>query len=479
MEYFFYLLVFTIPWLALSPWQTVMGVPGGYIFVAMVMLFNLFLIIDNSRLIRWKNIKNMPLVIPLVFFLVANIVSLLRIFLLEGSGGLWGNNFKEVGYLFFAVLFYWGVVNFVNDEQKVRNTIRFFVAGAVLACLIGMLKLVLYMYGLPMGVAQTWTVPRLLAPAGESQVLGGFIITLLPLVLALILYRISYFKVLTGILSAFILLLALVMTFSAGAWAGFAAALVILLSMIGFYNLKQVLPVLLVFALTASSLFVIDKTAYPGYFKGFESITRKITGQFGSSVSRLTSETKAAQNTVDVPPKVETSKPVENLTVDPAVQLGHPKFDESVFSGAERSWFRGALWRMFKSSPVFGVGPGNFEKLYVEYRPEGAPVPLYNTKPHNQYMEILAETGLVGSLTFVSVIISIFSGIFTAWPGLSVGNRKLLAGLMASLAAVGVHGYAFGILVHIQIWLLVGLISVVTAFQNRGFTIRCWGEDRL
>lgn len=495
MNYLFYLLVFLIPWLALSPWQKVLGVPGGYIFVALVMLFILALLIDNPRKFCWKNIKNTPLMVPLAFFIAANAASLLRILILEGPVGFWGNNFKEVSYLVFAVLFYWAAVNFLTDEQKIIDTVKVFLAGAVFACLIGILKLILYIYGSPLGVAQPWTVPRLLAPAGESQVLGGFIITLLPVVLAVLLYRISFFKVVPSIFNASVLLLALIMTFSAGAWAGFAVALFLLFIALGFYNLRQVLPVVLVFVLAGSVVVTVDKTIYPGYLKGFESITRKFTEKPAESVNNQNKEpaekaegqkteegpkTIEGQNTVEgqKTAEVQQSKNSSGL-LNPAAFEENPEFDQSVLSGVERNWFRAALWSMFKSSPVLGVGPGNFEKLYVKHRPEGTPAPPFIPKPHNQYMEILAETGLLGSLAFMTVIISLFATVLTGWSALSLNNRKFMVGLVTSLAAVGVHGYAFGILVHIQIWLLAALISAVALLQNRGFTIRGWGGDRL
>ncbi|HWI54826.1 MAG TPA: O-antigen ligase family protein [Desulfobacteria bacterium] len=472
MDYIFYLTLFLIPWLALSPWQTVAGIPGGFIFVCLVAVCTLFTAVRANGLLTIDNLKKTPLMGALVLFLAANVLSLLRILVLEGTGGLWSNNLKEIGYLFFAVVFYWTMHHFIDNEEKLIAIIRLMIASSVLACLYGIGRLVLFMFHSPFGLAQPWTVPRLLAPAGESQVIGGFIIAFLPLVIAVLLYKAPSFNRGLIFVGVFILLLGLIMTFSAGAWAGFAGALLLLFAFVPFYDFRQLTAVFLTFVLVISVVVLIDKTIYPGYLNGFGSVTQKFTGITGASVSGYAKDSVNVTGSANV---TDSGRGKASGVTDP----GSPRFNPSAFSGVERSWFRAALVKMFRSSPVFGVGTGNFEKLYNKYRPAEAPAPPYTPKPHNQYLEILAETGIVGLLSFLSIIGALFSSVIQSWSGLSGKTRKLLLGLAASLAAVGIHGYSFGILVHIQVWLLAALISAVITVSGRKPSLRYWREDRL
>ncbi|HPP12275.1 MAG TPA: O-antigen ligase family protein [bacterium] len=68
-------------------------------------------------------------------------------------------------------------------------------------------------------------------------------------------------------------------------------------------------------------------------------------------------------------------------------------------------------WRMIKMKPIGGWGLGNFQIYYPWYRfreyfrqPEATPV---TNNPHNRYLELWCETGLVGLLLFLGFIILI------------------------------------------------------------------------
>ncbi len=464
MYYFLQLLILVLPWFALSPWHKVFGIPGGYIYAALSGLFIVILIVNRPGLIKWNNIKNTPLIIPMLIFLGANILSFIWTLLSQGPEAFWINNFKEFSYLVFAVAYYWAVVNFLNNSEKLVGSIRVFLISLNLAALYGIGKLVMFMLGSPLGQAQPWTVPRLLAPAGEAQVMGSLMITLLPLAAAIVLYRIKLFSSFSGFLSAVILLFTMIATFSAGAWIGLVMALIVLLVWVPLYDFRQGISLFMVFVLVSSAVFFVDRTIHPGYLKGFDSIIVKITGQSqklsvkpDEQTGRLKLETPNASNAGDASKRAD---------------IKAARYQESVFSKVERSWFRAALWDMFKSSPAFGVGTGNFEKQYNKYRPEGTPELPYTPKPHNQYMEILAETGLAGALAFFLIIINLFGLLYQQWFVLSENGKKLVLGLVASLIAVAVQGYVFGILVHIQVWLLLALtVSATSTCRYHGTNI--------
>ncbi|MHB8170327.1 MAG: O-antigen ligase family protein [Thermincolia bacterium] len=441
MEYYFNLLVFVIPYLALSPWQKFQGVPTGIFFVALAGLFILGLVISRPDLLTWRRIIETPLIIPLGMFILANLVSLVSFIMSQGFSGVQVEGLAEIGYWFFAVAFYWAIINYVDNKEKLLRAIKVFILTITLASLYGISKLLLFMGGFEFGAAQGWTVPRLIGTAGEAQVFGGLIITVLPLAVAIILYKIADLESRWNYLAVPIMLLALIMNFSAGPWAGFGLALMFLLIWIYYYNLKQAMAVILVFLITGLSIIIVDKTIYPNYLEAFRSIAYKITGK------------------VPPPEKFINKGTYETLKEHslPTPDSKDAKYLESLRSKVERSWFRITLWNMFESSPLVGVGPGNFGKLYNQYKPVGAEAPPYIPKPHNQYMEIVAETGLIGLFTFIWIIASLINRLFQSWLNAAETDKKLIIGMIASLLAVGLHGYSFAILVHIQVWLLLGL----------------------
>ncbi|MHA1539859.1 MAG: O-antigen ligase family protein [Alphaproteobacteria bacterium] len=81
-------------------------------------------------------------------------------------------------------------------------------------------------------------------------------------------------------------------------------------------------------------------------------------------------------------------------------------FEKTLYS---RIWFSGI--EMFKQNPVFGVGTKHFRRHCTAERYESAPVgsDLRNVRrcdlhPHNIYIELLAETGLIGFGLFMAIL---------------------------------------------------------------------------
>ncbi len=60
-------------------------------------------------------------------------------------------------------------------------------------------------------------------------------------------------------------------------------------------------------------------------------------------------------------------------------------------------------WELFKESPFFGKGTGSFEKEYINI----APRPTSN--PHNEYLMIGIQWGLIGVILFVGMLVSLWN----------------------------------------------------------------------
>ena len=75
-----------------------------------------------------------------------------------------------------------------------------------------------------------------------------------------------------------------------------------------------------------------------------------------------------------------------------------PKLKEG--SNAERMLLLKGTFNMIKEHPVTGFGINTFMKNFEKYSPENCPKGFY---AHNSYLQMWAETGIVGLLIFLSV----------------------------------------------------------------------------
>ncbi|HSD30054.1 MAG TPA: O-antigen ligase family protein [Vicinamibacteria bacterium] len=130
-----------------------------------------------------------------------------------------------------------------------------------------------------------------------------------------------------------------------------------------------------------------------------------------------------------------------------------------------------AAWRMFLDHPVLGVGAGNYTALYEPYADEvGSAAREYEDPgeaqyPHSLYLEIAAETGILGLLPFGAALLAAFASLRraraaflaagdepAAW--LTRGFEIALAGYLVS--SLFLHGHFSRYL-----WLLLGLATAL------------------
>lgn len=94
-----------------------------------------------------------------------------------------------------------------------------------------------------------------------------------------------------------------------------------------------------------------------------------------------------------------------------------------------------AAWNMFLDHPFFGVGIGNYfnaaQQARYEFTFHGIPAP---PAPHNTYLSVLAETGLVGALPFVLLWICILRVLWLSRGSRGVSVAIVLLLLLDSLA---------------------------------------------
>ena len=119
-------------------------------------------------------------------------------------------------------------------------------------------------------------------------------------------------------------------------------------------------------------------------------------------------------------------------------------------------------WRIFTDHPVLGVGLKNYKYYYQDYaQPLGWDKRREERSAHNLFLEIAAETGLVGLAAFGAIVGSAFYGLRRAERLLTQRGRYNEAGIAWALA-VGLIGYlAASFFLHgaypRYFWLLIGI----------------------
>lgn len=125
-------------------------------------------------------------------------------------------------------------------------------------------------------------------------------------------------------------------------------------------------------------------------------------------------------------------------------------------------------WNMFLNNPVLGVGVGNFDLAYPSYAlPDWPSLPGH---AHNYYLNLLAETGLLGLTAYLGLLASAFAyGGRVLWAygkgqGHGVLRYSVALGVLGTLTALSVHSLFDNLYVHsmaAQVGLSLGLLRVV------------------
>jgi O-antigen ligase len=129
-----------------------------------------------------------------------------------------------------------------------------------------------------------------------------------------------------------------------------------------------------------------------------------------------------------------------------------------------RTWFFSGAWEMFLKNPIIGVGLGNYAYWSPYFQgavlqSAGPGVYMHNAvhtvHAHNDYLEFLAETGLIG-LAFIVWMVVRVTRFF---------ERGAFGGACVAFAIFALSGFP----VHSTMHLLFGLLCAACLLAERGF----------
>ncbi|MGZ3582910.1 MAG: O-antigen ligase family protein [Ktedonobacterales bacterium] len=129
------------------------------------------------------------------------------------------------------------------------------------------------------------------------------------------------------------------------------------------------------------------------------------------------------------------------------------RINDANYSTMERlaHWLAGL--RMFQAHPLLGVGAGNYDAAYLQYG-DLMRWPESLGQAHNYYINVAAETGAIGLLAFIALVVVV---LLLGWRATHprVGNAPspatgwaLALGLFAVLVALTAHNLTDDLFVH-------------------------------
>jgi len=268
--------------------------------------------------------------------------------------------------------------------------------------------------------------PRLEGAVGEMNRFAQVMLMLVPLALMQAWNESSRALKLLALAAMFFAGVGVVLTFSRGAAIGFVILLVFML-LLRVIKFKQLLLLLLL------GLLLMELA--PSYSTRLLSI-ESITGVFN--------------------PDTATSQLTEN-SPDGAIR--------------GRLTVMAAAAQVFAAHPLFGVGPGNF-KFYARAYSNDVLALRYlttNREAHSLYLAILADTGLLGFIPFMMMLLVTLRSLFLISKSSLVENdmKNMARGLMLALIAY----MATGIFLHFSyvryFWIILAIASSASYLGQR------------
>jgi O-antigen ligase len=132
---------------------------------------------------------------------------------------------------------------------------------------------------------------------------------------------------------------------------------------------------------------------------------------------------------------------------------------------------------MFKEKPIFGWGPGTYSFKYAPFQFSYEKTIISTNSgdrgnAHSEYIGPLAESGVLGSLSFVTIIITIFITGIKLYDKLKEKNEKImLVSLLAGLVTYFIHGGLNNFLdtdkASVPFWGFIAGIVALDIYQKR------------
>lgn len=464
IEYLFYFLIFSVPLIFTTSNYELFEFPK------IVLTYGLTIVILTLWLIKgviegkFSFLKS-KLFYALILYLASQIIS--TVFSIDIHTSIFGYYSRFNGGLLsnisYIVLFIIMLSTF--DQKKVYRFIQFIIATAAIVALWGIPSHFGYDPSCRLIVGQ-WTSScwsanfnptlRIFATLGQPNWLAAYLAMILPLsITSIFVYQKAPVKI-YYLASSILLFWAFILTNSRAATLGLVVGLILLIVAVLYVLLQE--KTLHKF-IKSNLIYLLLLTI--GYIL--------IAYLWGQTLIGRVQEAKYS-----IVPETSTS---DQLPADKPPSLG----------GTESGKIRFIVWKgaveIFKHYPIFGSGVETFAYSYYNFRPVEANQTsewdfLYN-KAHNEYLNYLATTGIVGFVSYLIVIISylIISIRLVIIKNQSpdTNNQLLIVGLLSGYIAYLIQNFfGFSVVAISTLFFLYPAITTIISkpqFDNKDYLI--------
>ena len=133
--------------------------------------------------------------------------------------------------------------------------------------------------------------------------------------------------------------------------------------------------------------------------------------------------------------------------------------------------------RMYKERPVFGWGPGTYQFRYAPFQQSSEMTEISTNagnrgNAHSEYIGPLAESGLLGSLTFIVIVFLVIArGLKVIYESRTNEIRLLATGLLLGLITYFAHGALNNFLdtdkLSVPFWGMIAALIALDVYHNR------------
>ncbi|MCK4520290.1 O-antigen ligase family protein [Candidatus Parcubacteria bacterium] len=419
--YSFLLFIITLPFEAAFVIEADFTIRISYILLIITILGLFF----SGRKLHFKSNLNIPI---FIFLAVSTLSLLMTVFssppLVElgkeaGYRGTQLRSIIQLLFLFFFVSAYFLTLHFCSDKKRLKKVLKAYIGIALVVSIYGVYQFFAVKFGLPFvditsaistgghsyGVSY-YTDPSLFrahATFQEPLNFGHYLLSVIPFLLTMYIFKnkskttqkvflnVKWFPILI-----FIMLFALFLTKSRGAWIGFLASMFFLLIMI---KTKYKLKLVAIFFLIALIIGLFFFFYSPGVY---QTISEEFTHRF-SAGPRLT--------------------------------------------------YYSFIFDLWKEYPILGVGIGNYGWYGASYFSSSALV-----SAHGVFQNTLVETGILGFLSLI-FLVSVYYRIIMRTLGKVKDSfwYPYCLGFLASFIAMTVQYFTFGDHFNLYFWVFLGM----------------------
>ncbi len=402
-----YMLIFFLPFERIGS----VDVAGATIRISQVIaIITVVVWAVHSLVMKKFQFRPNPISLPIAAFLAINCLGLTNSENIERS-------LLVFGFTIFTMVIALILPNIIRQKHQLRIIINVLLISCAVVGLFGIYQFLGDLVGLPTsltGLRPQYTkailgFPRVQSTALEPLYFANYLLIPLGVAISLFLSRTSKIKPVWLLALLGIGGLNLVLTVSRGGYIAFA----ILIGLLSMIFLKDVLKPRVVIS-TIFCVAIIGLAAFR-FLNAGEQLTN-----FVEHVGNLFGGASYVE-------RVETFEIADNI------------------------------WH---EHPLVGIGPGGFGP-YASFHPLITPSEGYKIV-NNEYIELLAETGILGLSMYILMICIVLIRSIKAWRiGTDPYLRAVLVGLVSAYIAILVQYNTFSILYIMHIWVLIGLIISV------------------